>query len=556
MTIKMNTDKTFDVEDLQEFLPDESSPFTYTADTDAASADAEDPVQNFASSSSQNRVEGEDASAHEEVLSAVSFGGIGYNERPDDSGGNDDEERSFDEEVEGIIRQIHSDETVTTMTQSTSARDFAERTLPEDTFSFLIYTDAFSSCFLLGIMVFLFQLAIYAVLLYDITDRGNKKNRFKFPFNVGMSVRIAEVIAIFISIITQQDVRKAICLYRDGFDESGLTQVFKGATLIKWWLSIVLRASEGLLGLFVTFILIMQSNSVRELLLNFSAIEFVSMLDDVLFELASEGFLGRTLKKETKRLSRKSYYVSHEHANSYSAMIVSIAYFVVLFTSFYAGWHVIRRKQMEGYYACQLIFSQFGGEVLPMLGTFTGLFSMHKMTFDNRPSYRGFDLEDGERGPLLAYCKNEARWTLSLTKNGTEAYEWDPCDDWKAASSEIQSEDYNILSTRSSPWVINTTTKGGAPFTNPFMACYETHECKTEDYNDFCGVHGACMPAGKSVNVDRCSCDKGYYGLRCEYIEPCQVLEVSPRDVSFPSFPKEFGKFFASTYYRVNGAEA
>ncbi len=534
----MNTDKTIDVEDLQEFLPDEKSSLTFTA---ANAAEAEDPIQNFTPSTPKDHAEGDDASAHGEVLSAISFGDVASNEKPFDSGGNDDEERS--NEVEGIIRRIYSDET--TITQSTSARDFTERTLPEDTFSFLIYTDVFSSCFLLGIMVFLFQTSIYAVLLFDIIVSGSENNRFNFPINVDKPVRIAEVLAILISIITQQDVRKAIYLYRDGFDESGLTLVFKGATLFKWCVSIVLRASEGLMGLFITFLLIMRSPSVLDLLLNFSAIEFVTMLDDVLFELASEGFLGRKLKKETKRLSSKSYYVSHEHANSYSAMIVSIAYFVVLFTAFFAGWVVILIKQKNGSYVCQLIFSQFGSEALPMLGTFTGLFDRHSKMFDGRSSYRGTGITDTGMVPLLAYCENKTRWTLSLTQDGEDCKKWNPCNDWLAASSEIESIDYNILSAISTPWIINTPSKGGAPFTNPFMACYE---CKNGD--NFCGDHGECSPDGEPKP---CSCYGGYFGLRCEYIQPCQVLEVSQRD---GNFPKGVSGYFASKYYRLNGADA
>ena len=84
----------------------------------------------------------------------------------------------------------------------------------------------------------------------------------------------------------------------------------------KWALSILLRGSEGLLGLFVTFLLVMQSNNVLDLLLNFSAMEFVTLLDDVIFSLTSEGFLGRVLKKEATRLSgtvSRSKYLNSFH---------------------------------------------------------------------------------------------------------------------------------------------------------------------------------------------------------------------------------------------------
>jgi len=287
-----------------------------------------------------------------------------------------------------------------------------------------------------------------------------------------------------------------------------------------------------LLGLVITFLLIMRSSSVLDLLLNFSAIEFVTNLDNVVFELAKEGFLGHTLKKEAKKLCRKSYYVNIEYANSYNAMVVSLGYFIVLFASFFGGWLYIYKQQRIGEYLCHQIFSQFGDDILPMLGTFTGLFYKHTKTFGDRASYR----DDQPGGPLLAYCKNETRWTLSLTKD-LITDEWNPCN-WLAASSE--SESYSILSTTSSPWVVNTPSNRVAPLTHHFLMCYE---CSQED--DFCGDQGKCSKAGKKF--DQCLCNNGYYGLRCEYSEPCQVVEAE-------GFSKEGGGQFTSKYYRLEDA--
>jgi len=502
-------------------------------------AAAEDFTRNSALSTPQDRTEEDDASVLEEGLSLVSIGDDDYYDDKIPIG--DDDEGDIDD----IIKRLHSDDT--TMTQSTSERDMAERELPQDTFSFLIYTNVCSPCFLCGIMVFLFQMGIYVVLANDIIDcridgKFNckmKKNPVGFPTNVSDAVRISEVLALIISIIGQQDVRKAICLYRDGFDKDNLTKVFKGATLWKWTLSIVLRALEGLLGLTLTFLLIMRSDFVLDLLLNFSAIYFVTELDDMVFGLASEGFLGRTLKKETKSLSRNTYFVSHECANSKSANRVIIAYYIVLFVSFFVGWGIIYWEQWKGKYLCQQIFSQFGDDILPMLGTFTGLFYKHKEKFGGRASYRGTDVSDQEKGPLLAYCEKDTRWTLSLTEDGVEAKKWDPCN-WQAASSE--SESFDLLTTTSSPWVIKTPTNRVAPLTHHFLMCYE---CSQED--DFCGDQGKCSKAGKKF--DQCLCNNGYYGLRCEYSEPCQILHQD-------GFPKEGGGQFASTYYRLGGAKA
>lgn len=163
-----------------------------------------------------------------------------------------------------------------------SISDYTKRCLPADTFSFLIYSSVQSRPFFLAAFVFLLQIAILVILSLDIInlDNDNAKNPMNFPPNVEYPVRVSEVLAIMIAIITQEDIRKAVSLLRDGFDEN-LQKKFKGATFERWVLSIASRASEGLLGLFVTFLLIMRSSSVLDLLLNFLAVEFVTMLDDV-----------------------------------------------------------------------------------------------------------------------------------------------------------------------------------------------------------------------------------------------------------------------------------
>mmetsp|Transcript_29784 Transcript_29784/g.50793 ORF Transcript_29784/g.50793 Transcript_29784/m.50793 type:complete len:1440 (-) Transcript_29784:34-4353(-) len=507
-------------------LPGDSAPT-------AAAAEAEDFTRNSALSTPQDRAAEDDAPVLEEGSLPASIGDDDYYDEKISIG--DDDEDDID--IRNEIKRLHSEDT--TMTQSTSDREFTKRDLAEDTFSFLIYANV--PCFLCGILVFLFQMAIYVVLADDIINVDNKKNPFGFPFNVSIPVRISEFLAILISIIAQEDVRKAICLYRDGFDEGGLSTVFPGATLWKWTLSIVLRASEGLLGLVITFLLIMRSSSVLDLLLNFSAIEFVTKLDNVVFELAKEGFLGHTLKKETQKLCRKSYYVNIQYANSYNAMWVSLGYFVLLFASFFAGWWIIRSKQNDGEYLCHQIFSQFGDEILPMLGTFTGLFYKHeKQKFGDRASYRGTDVSDQEKGPLLAYCEDETRWTLSLTEDGGV---WNPCK-WLAASSE--SESFDLLSTTSAPWVMNTPSNRAAPLTHHFLMC---HECENLDIPE---KNGICKKALKPEKFDQCMCNDGYYGLRCEYSEPCQIVEVNRRD---EGFAKEGGGQFTSKYYRLENVD-
>jgi len=157
-------------------------------------------------------------------------------------------------------------------------------------------------------LVFAIQVIIFGLVAADVIDLANKGNPFNLPANVESTVRMTEVLAIVIAIITQDDVRTSINLLRDGYDKEALS-VFPGSTKAKWVISIFLRGSEGILGLFVTFLLVMQSSTVLDLLLNFSAMEFVSLIDDVVFGLTTEGFFGRAMKKEAKFVSHSKYYI-------------------------------------------------------------------------------------------------------------------------------------------------------------------------------------------------------------------------------------------------------
>ena len=344
----------------------------------------------------------------------------------------------------------------------------AERSLPEDTFSFLIYCDINSRSFVLGILVFLFQIAIYIILTANIVeDEPRNGNIFGFPETASVPLRISECLAILISIITQTDARKAICLYRDGFDEAGLTQVFQGASFWKWSLSIGLRASEGLLGLIIAFLLIMQSDDVLELLLNFSAIEFVTLLDDVVFELVREGFFGREMKKEAKRLSKMTYSVSQDCANSKSATVLSLLYFVVLFLTFFGSWGNIVSKQSRGFYFCDIISSQFSDEVLSLSVSSKRFYRRQEGKKGGRSIYRHV----GTQELLFAYCEREKRWTLFI--NDTDTTEWDPCNGWLAASSTRVSADSSLLESASFPWLIKNQTTMTERVTAHLLECYD-----------------------------------------------------------------------------------
>lgn len=85
--------------------------------------------------------------------------------------------------------------------------------------------------------------------------------------------------AIFITVATQEDMETALHLLFEGYNND-VERVFPeaGVTAAKWTTTVFLRFGVGCFGLVVTFILIIISSDVVELLLNFTAVEFVSLL--------------------------------------------------------------------------------------------------------------------------------------------------------------------------------------------------------------------------------------------------------------------------------------
>jgi hypothetical protein len=184
----------------------------------------------------------------------------------------------------------------------------------------------------------------------DVIDMSNHRNPLYFPPNVESTVRTTEVLAIIIAIITQDDMKKVIHILRDGYDENSFYYAFGcKASRFKWSFLIMLRGLEGLLGLFVTFMLIMQPETVLDLLLNFSAMEFVSLMDDVAFFMLGEGYLGIVMMREAKALSKTKYHISCEQT-FWKTSRLTAAHFIMTFAVMITGWGMIYANQALGKY--------------------------------------------------------------------------------------------------------------------------------------------------------------------------------------------------------------
>jgi hypothetical protein len=68
--------------------------------------------------------------------------------------------------------------------------------------------------------------------------------------------------------------------------------------------SSILRLSQSILAIMVTFLLIVSTSTVIEIILNFTVVNFISTLDDVGFAVIKWGNYGKKFKKEADRIEK------------------------------------------------------------------------------------------------------------------------------------------------------------------------------------------------------------------------------------------------------------
>jgi hypothetical protein len=301
----------------------------------------------------------------------------------------------------------------------------------------------------------------FSLVAIDIIAVDRPDNPLGFPPNVNFNVRITQLIAIVISVVTQDDIRTSLNLIYDGYRRDNF-RTFEGASHAMWAVSVACRFLEGSLGLIVTFCLIMPEKEVVELLLNFTAMEFVFQLDEAMFFLATQGYLGASTQKKAETVLSSVYFI---HKKASRRMIVTLL--LAILGLLLLGWGLVTRQQQSGEYLCNLVFVQFSDQLfVPALGTFSGLYtrtdpdnfflSGYPINVENRSSRANF-----------MYCEVAHAWIFSMDSKV------DPCDDWVAISEETFS--FDLIETSNLDWFVITSDNfaGLVPIQYFQMDCYD-----------------------------------------------------------------------------------
>ncbi len=213
--------------------------------------------------------------------------------------------------------------------------DDEENKYPQDSYSFLALHGPRENFvfFSFGLMAFLFQFAFLMLMILSVVGKelqtGNIGDGIDnpgnpgslrglgwassfFPSNTSNLARATQITSLLSFMVfadeTLLDIAKALelipPLWSSSSSKESMTSSQQQRNHRLWGLmfSCVLRFVQGIMAVFAVFLLVMTESSVIDIVLNFTAVNFIAALDDTAFALARWGKFGPYLKREAKRI--------------------------------------------------------------------------------------------------------------------------------------------------------------------------------------------------------------------------------------------------------------
>lgn len=394
-----------------------------------------------------------------------------------------------------------------------------EANLAEDTFSFLVSAHTCSVPFVLGAFVFLLKNAIFALVMVNLINFDTRFNRLGVPVSVDSAVVISQFLAFLISVLTQNDLITSLVTFYHGYSKS-MVEVYGrdgrgGGTRFQWMLAIFCSFLDGLFGLVATFMLIVTSATVLDVLLNFAAVEFVSGLDEAAFALAQLGFLGVGNRAEAKIVAESTYTVKDAKKVHRSHVLHSLGLMSVL-VSVVCLWIFIFSLQQQGRFNAKYLIVQFGDLIRPSLGAHSGIY--HLKTNPRASASNRFRYRETRGSGEFGFCRSQREWTYYTTG-------MDPCNYTNVIAKSVLTHSFDLRDVAGDIWFVRRKDS------DHFLPMQDFHMDVGCEMVDDCGGNGRCIK-------NKCECDPDFFGMRCEYNKAnrCAKVQLDERfDTQFPS---------------------
>ena len=266
-----------------------------------------------------------------------------------------------------------SDKLKRSSSRRSSCQEFS---LDEDTYSLMMTSTPFSIPWTIGFLTaVIFQLGL-GVLIglqllqhYTMNDCGgvleNDEKNICVPLDVPLTsnlyVAAAQVITIVLVLATQNDLLSslqtlAVLRNRENVPWDKLIGQEGKRNWCLWltriFLPNILKIAQSIAILFASFIIIVQSTDIIELLKDFSALLAVSESDNIMFYLVDMGFLGNYLASRTAFVKKQCIEIPESDCSAGRCKINALALrpilLLIMVVGIVGGWWYVVAGQWSG----------------------------------------------------------------------------------------------------------------------------------------------------------------------------------------------------------------
>jgi len=304
---------------------------------------------------------------------------------------------------------------------------------PADCYSFLACYHPFKNpgFFAFGFAVFMFQMLFLSFMILSktlplLSSNGEVDNPSEgpiaafIPSNVSVLVRLTQITAVLSYCVFADSSLKDVVTAVEMFPRFDRARNNDQLGLVV--LSCTLRFIQGLLAIVGTLLMVITSSDVVEIILNFTAISFISDLDEAAFELAKWGKYGPLLEAEAKSIEKRPipYYLYRKDNHvRFRYTVIPIA---VLLMAVMAG--IVYGQRADHLWVTQTLRIQLQDST--GLQSYSGCYKMdQKLQHHNRKNYNGYDANPDSG--IIGFCNKRRHWILFKNETSDEKLNTDPC---------------------------------------------------------------------------------------------------------------------------------
>ena len=173
---------------------------------------------------------------------------------------------------------------------------------PESTFlTVLITENVFSFGFATAILTQILSLTCLFLAFKNQMSAGSSGNDLGLAAEVSKEVHATRYIAMLVAVLNESEIPQALELIGKAFQQKASAK--DRISFKRILFSSCMRFLLGYTFLCSVFVVIVQVTDVLSMFMNILALQFVESIDDIVYELAKRGFLGRDLLKACEPLT-------------------------------------------------------------------------------------------------------------------------------------------------------------------------------------------------------------------------------------------------------------